>query len=120
MKVEITLDCSDPERLAEFWASALGYRRIFAHDPYVGLDPADGNGPRLLLQRVPEPKTVKNRMHIDIRRADFEQEAGRLVALGARRLTPGVFTEPGTDSHWIVMADPEGNEFCLVSDRPAQ
>jgi predicted enzyme related to lactoylglutathione lyase len=120
MRMEITLDCSDPERLAEFWASALGYRRVYAHDPYVGLAPVEGNGPRLLLQRVPEPKTVKNRMHIDIRRADFEQEAGRLVALGAQRLTPGIITEPGTDSRWIVMADPEGNEFCLVSDRPGQ
>jgi predicted enzyme related to lactoylglutathione lyase len=117
--IEITLDCLDPERLAPFWAEALGYRRIPAHDPYVALAPRNGTGPRLLLQRVPEPKTVKNRMHIDLRADHFEHYAERLVALGARHVRPDVVEEEGTASRWIVLADPEGNEFCVVSARPS-
>jgi len=118
IEIEITLDSTDPERLVPFWTAALGYHRVYAHDPYIGLAPLEGNGPRILLQRVPEPKTGKNRMHLDIRTEDYEGLAERLVALGARRLNPGVTTEHGTASSWIVMADPEGNEFCVCSARP--
>jgi predicted enzyme related to lactoylglutathione lyase len=68
-------------------------------------------GPKLLLQRVPEAKSVKNRMHLDIDATDIEAEAARLEALGATRVQPDQVHEHGTS--WILMADPEGNEFCV-------
>ncbi|MGH9286664.1 MAG: VOC family protein, partial [Acidimicrobiales bacterium] len=67
--------------------------------------------PKLLLQRVPEAKAVKNRMHLDIETPDIENEAARLEVLGARRLRPEAQSEHG--STWVLMADPEGNEFCV-------
>ncbi|RMI34047.1 VOC family protein [Nocardia stercoris] len=140
--VQITLDCADPAALAEFWAEALGYqvqgpppgfesweqaldamgvppeRR---NDASAVVDPS-GAGPRVFFQRVPEPKQVKNRVHLDIRAAPglrddarmdaLEAEAARLVALGAARLTRYEPAPPMGFGH-IVMADPEGNEFCL-------
>ena len=68
-------------------------------------------GPKLLLQQVPEPKTTKNRMHLDIDAVDIEAEATRLEALGARRVADDQLHEHGTS--WILMTDPEGNEFCV-------
>jgi predicted enzyme related to lactoylglutathione lyase len=72
---------------------------------------ADGVKPKLLLQAVPEPKTAENRMHLDIDTPDLEAEVARLEALGARRLEAGVRSEHGTN--WVIMADPEGNDFCV-------
>lgn len=107
----LVLDCADAERLATFWAAALGYTRTGAAGAYVALHPSDGGGPKLLLQRVDEPKAGKNRMHLDIDTRDIHAEALRLTALGATHLSPGTTTEFGTT--WILMADPEGNEFCI-------
>jgi len=107
----LVLDCSDPERLAEFWAPALGYVNLGTAGSYVALFPNGTSGPKLLLQRVAEPKTVKNRMHFDIEVADIEAEAARLVALGATRVSEGPCSEHG--SMWLLMSDPEGNEFCV-------
>ncbi len=125
----ITFDCADPSRLAEFWAAALGYKQQDPPDGYASwpeflaaqgipedqwnsanavVDP-DGTGPRLYFQRVPEPKTIKNRLHLDLSASDVEAEVGRLVGLGAREVRR--FDERGES--WIVMADPEGNEFCV-------
>ena len=140
--VQITFDCADPAALAAFWADALGYqvqdpptgfeswdqaldamgvppeRR---NDASAVVDPA-GTGPRLFFQRVPESKQVKNRVHIDVRAAPglegearmaaLETEAERLVARGATRLERFEPDPPLNFGH-IVMADPEGNEFCL-------
>jgi hypothetical protein len=139
--VQVTFDCADPARLARFWADALGYRLQdppagFPSWPaFLGsigvpesewnsrnaaVDPA-GLGPRIFFQRVPEPKRGKNRVHLDIkvggdhgtppdeRRRRIEAEAARLVGLGATRLSP--VEERG--DFWIVMTDPEGNEFCV-------
>ena len=108
----VVLDCADPKALAEFWAPALGYRDAgWEHEPYVVLRGESGTGaPFLLLQRVAEPKVDKNRLHIDVYAVDIEAEADRLVALGATR-TSEPFDEHG--AKWIVMADPEGNEFCV-------
>lgn len=73
--------------------------------------------PRLVLQRVPEPKVSKNRMHLDIIEADIEAEAARLEALGARRLTDTLEEALGNVVlRWIIMADPEGNEFCVCDE----
>ena len=109
--IGLVLDCSDPQRLAEFWAPALDYVNLGDAGSYVVLLPNGRPGPKLLLQGVPEPKTVKNRMHLDIETADVQGEASRLEALGARRVTADEVHEHGTT--WVVMADPEGNEFCV-------
>src|SRR5437899_11489891 len=106
----LVLDCADPETLAQFWSSALGYTTLGAAGNYVMLVDAQGVQPKLLLQRVPEPKAVKNRMHLDIECADVEGEAERLEALGAVRIE-GPQSEHG--SSWVVMHDPEGNEVCV-------
>ncbi len=137
---QITFDANDPDRLADFWSRALGYK---LQDPPEGfsswedwmkannlehlagtasalVDP-EGKRPRLYFQKVPEGKTAKNRVHIDInvvqsrdvaveeRARILDQEAGRLAAMGARR---GEVIEQNGE-YWVVMSDPEGNEFCI-------
>ena len=111
MKWELVLDCADAERIADFWAAALGYERYGSSDPYRSLIDPDGASPKLILQTVDEPKLGKNRMHLDVHAADIEAEAERLAGLGATRLRSEPFVEAGTS--WILMADPEGNEFCV-------
>ena len=109
--MNITFDCADPETLAGFWAEVTGYSRT--DDPaapaggdVVRLDAPDGRGvPHILFYRVPEPKTVKNRVHVDLATRDVEAEVGRLQELGARVLYTGAW--------WTTMVDPEGNEFCI-------
>ncbi|HYS30282.1 MAG TPA: VOC family protein [Candidatus Limnocylindria bacterium] len=114
MSLGIVLDCADPEQLAGFWARALRYRVGPYQPPYIILRPEAGDGPKFVLQHVPEPKQVKNRMHLDLWVADIEVEARRLSELGARRQSADPLEEIG--SRWIVMADPEGNEFCLCQE----
>jgi predicted enzyme related to lactoylglutathione lyase len=110
----LVLDCREPETLAAFWADALGYQRIGPAGNYFLLLPPEGHaGPQLLLQRVPEPKTGKNRMHVDIHTPDIEAEAIRLVGLGATRKRDDTLSEHGNT--WILMHDPEGNEFCVCN-----
>ena len=112
--VGFVLDFADPERLAEFWAEALGYANFGSAGVYVALYPREGNGPKLLLQRVTEQKTTKNRMHLDIEVPDIDVEADRLAGLGAKRVSDDTCSEHG--STWILMADPEGNEFCICDN----
>jgi len=111
--IEMVLDCSDPETLVRFWQAALGYRVHYAAQSLVVLVPDDGEGSPLLLQQVPEPKAGKNRMHLDIVSDDIEAGAERLKSLGARRLHDGVRTFDRV--RWVVMADPEDNEFCVTT-----
>jgi predicted enzyme related to lactoylglutathione lyase len=111
--IGLVLDCREPEPLAAFWADALGYEKVGSQGAYVLLVDPDRAGPRLLLQAVPEPKDAKVRMHLDLYVDDLEAEARRLEALGARRIPPGLVHEHGTS--WILMADPEGNEFCVCN-----
>jgi predicted enzyme related to lactoylglutathione lyase len=110
----LVLDCVDPQRLAEFWSEAIGYANVGAAGAYVALYPRHGTGPKLLLQRVSEAKTTKNRMHLDIETPDIHHEAERLTGLGAQRLLDDTRSEHG--STWILMADPEGNEFCICDN----
>jgi len=110
----LVLDCADPQRLARFWAAALDYVNVGAAGAYVALYPRRRPGPKLLLQRVDEPKRSKNRMHIDLETTDINTEADRLTALGAQRLGDRPCTEHG--STWILMTDPEGNEFCICDN----
>lgn len=112
--VDIVIDCADPERLAAFWAAALGYRNAGFFDPYVVLLPPERAHPPVMLQRVPEPKTAKARIHFDLRVPNIEAEARRLEELGAQRVDIGQGEAPG----WIAMADPEGNEFCVCPGVP--
>ena len=112
MRVEFTLDCSDLDRMATFWQSAAGFTVSgTVEDRYVGLT---GRGVTITLQRVPEPKSGKNRMHIDLLVADVDGEVRRLESLGASRLTASARQEFGQT--WFVLADPEGNEFCVARD----
>jgi Glyoxalase-like domain len=139
--VQVVFDCADPDRLARFWAQALGYK---LQDPPQGhqswedwlrdqgipqerwndanavVDP-DGRGPRIFFQQVPEAKTTKNRVHLDLnvtggpaapleeRRGQVDAEVERLLGLGASRLR--VVEEQG--GYWAVLQDPEGDEFCV-------
>ena len=115
MVITLNLDVADLDRMETFWCAALGYRRLGSFEQYRSFVPVSGSGPKLVLQQVPEAKTVKNRMHIDLDHpADFdvEGEVARLEALGATRRSEYI-REMGEDSGWVVMADPEGNEFCV-------
>ncbi|QYC45780.1 Glyoxalase-like domain protein [Nonomuraea coxensis DSM 45129] len=142
LEVQITFDCADPAKLSAFWAEVLGYRRQdpppgFAsweealkalgvpperHNDASALIDPEGAGPRLFFQRVPEGKQVKNRLHLDVRAAPglegearmaaLEAEAERLIGHGATRLERHEPAPPMAGGH-IIMADPEGNEFCL-------
>ncbi|GCD48259.1 VOC family protein [Streptomyces paromomycinus] len=107
----MVLDCADREALADFWSQALGYRVTRTTPPYTALTDPEGRGPELLLQQVPEPKRGKNRMHLDLRVPAMEPALSRVVALGARVLR-GPFDDAGCPT--TVLADPEGNEFCLI------
>ena len=114
--IAIVIDAVDPDGLRDFWVAALRYEPFGQAGPYRSAVPEEGLvGPKFVFQQVPEPPPAgKNRLHIDIVVGDeVEAEAARLEALGARRLT-GHIEEVGTS--WMVMADPEGNEFCLVHD----
>lgn len=111
VSIEIVIDCEDPDRAADFWAAVLGYVRTASAANYrVITDPA-GVGPKVILQGVPEAKSGKNRVHIDVLSPDIESEARRLEALGARRLAVHPIEEHG--GAWILMADPDGNEVCV-------
>jgi hypothetical protein len=138
--IQITVDCADPDRLAAFWAAVLNYEvqpppEGFASWPDFlqaqGIPEADwpqvsaivdpaGQGPRIFFQHVPEPKTVKNRVHLDVnisagsastadRRTRIDAAVERWLSLGASRLQ----TVAQHDEYWVVMQDPEGNEFCV-------
>jgi predicted enzyme related to lactoylglutathione lyase len=111
LTVGLVLDCRDPQGLARFWEAALGYVTLGAIGNYVLLVPVGGSGPKLLLQKVSEPKAGKNRMHLDIETPMVEQVSVRLEQLGATRISPEIVAEHG--QRWIVMTDPEGNEFCV-------
>ena len=109
-KIGLVLDRTNPEQLAEFWAPALGYVSLGSAGNYVVLVDEANPQPKLLLQRVTEPKATKNRMHFDIETPDVDREVARLENLGAQRVD-GPCSEHG--SRWVVMADPDGNEFCV-------
>ncbi|HTF13008.1 MAG TPA: VOC family protein [Asanoa sp.] len=111
---DIVIDCADPELLATFWCGALGYR-IFARDETGVAIRGATVSPDILFIRVPEAKTTKNRMHFDVCATDAgqEEELARLLDLGARR------SAIEASGSWVVLEDPEGNEFCLMSKRIA-
>ena len=107
---DVIVDCADPERVAAFWAELLGRPIEGRKGPYVWLTRRNGVG--FGFQRVSEPKTAKNRVHIDVSAPDVAEAQARIVALGGSRVTG---YEAGG---FLVMADPEGNEFCVVPVAP--
>ncbi|MEX0990224.1 MAG: VOC family protein [Actinomycetota bacterium] len=112
----VTIDCHDPERLASFWASIFGaVEQWRGGDPvqYVDLGETEGS-PVLRFQRVPERKTVKNRIHLDLHVDDIEEACGQIIALGGARVAQNDLNE--YDVAFRVMLDPESNEFCLISE----
>ena len=111
----VTFDCADPTALADFWSSVTGYELTEARDDFARLTAPDRRGVRhLLFFRVAEAKTAKNRMHVDLASRDPDAEITRLVTLGAS-LVDGAPAQwrTGNGTRWVVMQDPEGNEFCL-------
>jgi predicted enzyme related to lactoylglutathione lyase len=109
----ISFDARDAQLAATFWAAALGRDVADGADSdnaAVSADPAIP-GSRIGFHRVPEGKTVKNRMHLDLTTADFDAEVGRLTALGATKLNE---VKKGS-AHWATLADPEGNEFDVIA-----
>lgn len=135
-RVDLTLDCADPQVLAEFWKTASGYADepppppIATREEWLAQfdDEDDGMGaawlhdptgvaPRLCLLQVPEPKTVKNRLHLDLRVSGggtATQRWTRVTDEVARLRTAGAVVLHEFDGHHVVMADPEGNEFCVA------
>jgi predicted enzyme related to lactoylglutathione lyase len=113
----IVIDCSDLERSARFWTAVLGYVSDGeAEGNYQSLVPSDGIGVEVMLQRVPEAKATKNRVHLDLRTRDLDVETTRVVALGATLRTAEPIVEYGWT--WHILGDPDGNEFCVLQAPP--
>ena len=127
---EIVVDCHDPVAQAAFWAAALDYHVVRSEDGQVEIGPWEREppdlaeqvrlaptAPTLVFVTVPEGKTVKNRLHLDVRPVDcsHDREVERLIGLEARRADVGHGTRP-----WVMLADPEGNEFCVLGPLAAQ
>ena len=109
---QVNVDANDPEALGRWWLEALGWVVVNDDPEEFEIRAAPEALPGLLFVRVPEPKTVKDRLHLDLRPDDQDAEVARLVALGATHTDVGQGEPP-----WVVLADPEGNEFCVLSSR---
>ncbi len=106
----VVVDAIDPARLARWWAEVLGYQLLSEDGTEAVIGPAPDAYPQLLFNLVSEQKDGKNRLHVDLRPDDREAEVERLVDMGARHVDIG----QGDDVSWVVLADPEGNEFCVL------
>jgi catechol 2,3-dioxygenase-like lactoylglutathione lyase family enzyme len=109
----VAINVIDADVVADFWCQVLGWKRIDEDEEGIAIGPEDGSWPTIDLLRVPDRKTVYNRLHFDLRAdgSTFDEELERLLSLGATRADVG---QP-SDVSWVVLADPEGNEFCLLS-----
>jgi hypothetical protein len=107
----LVIDASDPATLARFWAAALGHDILFEHEDEVIVGSDEHAYPGLCFLAVPGAKNTKNRLHIDLDPDDRDVEVERLLGLGAVRVDVG----QGPDVTWEVLADPEGNEFCVLA-----
>lgn len=108
----VTIDCANPRTLASFWEQVLDYKRTHDEDDEVVIEPRDGSGDALLFLKVPDAKKVKNRIHLDLKPTDQAAEVERVKGLGATEVDIGQ-----GDVSWVVLADPEGNEFCILRPR---
>lgn len=109
----ITIDAIQPQVVADFWCAVLGWQVVEGDNDVISIAPQDNSWPSIDVVAVPEGKTVKNRLHFDLRAdgVSTTEELERLLALGAQRRNVG----QGPDVSWVVLGDPEGNEFCLLS-----
>lgn len=117
----ITIDSDDPLALAEFWKKVLGWEITFTSENEVCIELLDGSAiqgqiPDILFIKTPDRRVVKNRLHLDLRPDNQEAEVQRIERLGGKRIEIGQSASPETT--WVVMADPEGNEFCVL--RPSK
>ena len=112
---ELVIDAHDAHAQGRWWANVLDYDITSDDADGVEISARDGSSPTLLFAQVPESKTVKNRLHIDVNPTDRDQEAEvhRLIDMGARPVDVGQRPEHS----WVVLADPEGNEFCVLRSR---
>ena len=110
----VTFDCQNPASLAEFWGAALGYKVEPFNEEVAQASHPDGTLPNLLFIKVPEGRTVKNRVHVDLSADDREAEIARLLSLGATRGETHSIEE--FPLIWTVLQDPEGNELCIASE----
>ena len=113
----MNIDCEDPASLGRWWAELLGWRVTYEKADEVVIEPPEGSpedgiSPDMLFARVPESKQVKNRLHVDLRPEDQAAEVARAEAMGARRVDVG----QSDTVTWVVMADPEGDEFCILRE----
>jgi hypothetical protein len=110
---EVVIDCGNPCLLATFWARVLGYEVFECDEDIASIEDPTDIGPGICFQRVAEAKSAKNRVHLDLRVAsgDLDATVAHLISLGASKVEVG----QGVHSWWVVLADPEGNEFCLVA-----
>jgi predicted enzyme related to lactoylglutathione lyase len=117
IRVEICIDCNDPEALAPFWAAALGYEMgsLGPDGVYLDLVPPERDKPVIYFQRVLDEKTTKNRLHLDLWTHQPEKEISRLESLGSSKVGEPVTSTSG--NWWQVMLDPAGNEFCVCRER---
>ncbi|BBY05186.1 VOC family protein [Mycobacterium noviomagense] len=109
---EICIDAENPTALGTWWSTVLGWPHEIDSDGDVVLHPPAGSGPDWIFLRVPDKRIVKNRIHFDFRPDNQQVEVDRAVGLGARRIDIG----QGDDASWVVLADPEGNEFCILAE----
>ncbi|MDQ3957581.1 MAG: VOC family protein [Actinomycetota bacterium] len=105
----VVIDVNDLPEMLSFWAGVLGYEHEHRGDDWVKLVDPNEKGVTVSLQKVPEPRTGKNRLHIDLYAGDRGAEVDRIVGMGAE-----VVREPGPDEDFVVLADPEGNLFCVI------
>ncbi|HEY6538185.1 MAG TPA: VOC family protein, partial [Candidatus Dormibacteraeota bacterium] len=110
----VVIDAHDPLAQARFWAEALRFRIVYQAEDEVVVARDETTYPTLTFVPVPERKSIKNRLHLDLAPDDRDAEVDRLIGLGASRADVG----QGPDVSWVVLADPEGNEFCVLSARP--
>ena len=107
---QLVIDARDPRSIARFWAAVLDQQVLYESDDEVIVGSDEHSYPGLCFVPVPEHKTLKNRLHIDLDPDNRDAEVERITALGARRADVG----QGFDVSWVVLADPEGNEFCVL------
>jgi hypothetical protein len=109
----VVIDAVQPRVVADFWCHVLGWHVLDEDDGVISIGPPDGAWPTIDVVPVPESKSVKNRLHLDLRAdgTSTADELERLLGLGARHTDVG----QGSDATWVVLSDPEGNEFCLLA-----